>query len=101
MKECIKAGYGGVIRGSLGSSLTSYAWPLPACSVNEAELFRSQERGARKGEKIGAQGGILEGDSTVVTGWAKDSACPWRVLVKLEFIRLIYIKGILLHTKYP
>lgn len=58
-----------MIREQLELLLVSFVGRLQGCFAIEAEFF-ALCRGVPKMEKIGAPGGILEGDSQVIMIWA-------------------------------
>lgn len=68
-RECDLVGFSGMIREQLELLLVSFVGRLQGCFAIEAEFF-ALCRGVPKMEKIGAPGGILEGDSQVIMIWA-------------------------------
>lgn len=76
----------GVIRDHGGVFWISFAGPLSLCSAIDVELH-ALWRGLMEMEELGASGGILEGDSNVILGWASGVSCSWKVLDKMKRIR--------------
>lgn len=91
-RQSEKAGYQGIVVSQTNQVVISFAGPILVCSSNEAEVMRLW-RGVKELEQLEAKLIIVEGDSFVVTQWASGSSCPWRLLDKIEEIRMI-IKGL-------
>lgn len=75
MHEIGLAGYGGVICNDVGSIVHSFAGSISNGSMIEAELF-ALWRGIAELEALGIRKSLVEGDSTIVVGWAHGSSCP-------------------------